>query len=402
MGALRKRVAVLVVGASAFVLWGCGSTGEPPGSGSGSGSGPAGQVPAARITNGWTELAEPPAAVDDAATLVWAGSELIAWGGCEGRGAQDSCASSDRGFSFNPTDGSWVEIPRSPIPGSHADGVWTGKEVIFFVAGGTQELDAVAYDPAEETWRMVASPPLDHRFGRVAVWTSSRVILWGGGDPNDPSAREGAAYDPSTDSWARIADAPYGLNLASAAWTGREMVVFGSLLDNRNHATTKTSVGAIYDPTTDRWSEIPPSDLSPQATSAVWVDARLVAWDYEVHSQEFDPSTGSWSDSTKMPLEFSECYPDSVVVSGRVFAFFCGQAALYHPARQSWTEIDDGPLSETTDAHGRDYPLWQLAHMAASNDTVYMALEGITIEDSGEPCYGCPDSPTSFWTYRPS
>lgn len=92
-------------------------------------------------------------------------------------------------------------------------------------------------------------------------------------------------------------------------WTGREMLVFGSLLDGRNYAATRTSVGAAYDPSIDAWRELPPSALSPQATTAAWAGGRVVAWDYEVHSQDYDPQKDTWSTPQRMPLEFSECYP---------------------------------------------------------------------------------------------
>ncbi|HET6713019.1 MAG TPA: hypothetical protein VFI59_04830 [Actinomycetota bacterium] len=41
------------------------------------------------------------------------------------------------------------------------------------------------------------------------------------------------------------------LNLAAGVWTGEEMIVFGSLLDGRNIASTQTAVGALYDPKFD-------------------------------------------------------------------------------------------------------------------------------------------------------
>lgn len=90
---------------------------------------------------------------------------------------------------------------------------------------------------------------------------------------------KGVAYHPAGDAWRAIDRAPIGLNLASGMWTGRELLVFGSLLDGRNVADTRTSVGAAYDPLRDAWRKLSPSRLSPQATSAVWLKGRIVAWD---------------------------------------------------------------------------------------------------------------------------
>ncbi len=211
------------------------------------------------------------------------------------------------------------------------------------------------------------------------------------------------AYDPATDTWRRIAEAPHGLNLASGMWTGQEVLVFGSLLNGKNRADTPTSVGAAYDPATDTWRELPPSALSPQATSAVWVDDRMVAWDYEVHSQEYDPARNAWSHPVKMPLSFSECYPESVVVRDLVFAFFCGRAALYDAISGTWQEIHGGPLEERvwSDAYQSYVEVWRFADLVPARDVVLLAAEGITLNRKGIACYGCPGSPVSLWAYRP-
>jgi hypothetical protein len=279
--------------------------------------------------------------------------------------------------------------------------VWTGSEALFLFGQDEDHSydDGFAYDPSAGSWRTIASAPVSPPVA-VAVWTGAEVIVWGGGRGEGETATQGAAYDPTTDTWQRIADAPIGLNLASGVWTGDRLIVFGSLLDNRNRAATDTSVGAIYDPASDSWQEMPPSQLSPQATSAAWAGDRMVAWDYEVHSQEFDPSTGIWTDPIKMPLQFSECYPDSVGVASHVFAWFCGDAALFD-AVDGWRRIHGGMLEPTIGNGGASYRLWRFAQLIPAGDVVFFEAEGITITKSGTPCYGCPGSPTSFWVYRP-
>ena len=296
---------------------------------------------AATFPVGWTRLPAPPSARDGAA-LVWTGSELIAWGGC-GR----KCAPTAGGFAFDPAERSWERIPAAPLAASSAEGFWTGEKAIFLhpVRG---RLGGQAYDPRSREWRVIPSAPLAPVDGRIEVWTGAELIVWGGGRRRGRGARRGAAYDPARDAWRPIARGPTGLNLASGIWTGRKLVVFGSLLDGRNVAETRTSVGAAYDPASDSWRELPPSRLSAQATSAVWLDGRIVAWDYELRSQEYDPDRNRWADPLALPLDFSECYPDSVVVRERVFAFFCGQMALYDGR---WRELGGGPPEARAHRH---------------------------------------------------
>ena len=370
------------------VLSACGVRSPDPERGAASG---------ARVAEGWTELPLPPEARDGAA-LVWTGRELIAWGGCDP--GRPDCHPTADGFAFDPSTRTWTVVPPAPSGGIDPEVVWTGREALFFYAEGWK-LKGVAYDPAIEAWRMLPNAPLQPRFGAVYVWTGSDVIVWGGGRPKDHLAATGAAYDPAIDSWRAIADGPVGLNLASGMWTGNEMLVFGSLLDTRNLAQTRTSVGSAYDPIADTWRPLPPSQLSPQATSAVWLGEAMLAWDYEPRWQVYDPASDGWSDPDPMPMRPSECYPDSVIIGSRVFAFFCGEAALYDPTARRWEPVRGGMLGEEIDASAGSYKLWRFADMVAADDALFLLAEGLTVDHQGTPCYGCEGSPHSFWAYRP-
>src|SRR5262245_43291083 len=350
--------------------------------------------------DGWSRLQAPPEERSGEA-WVWAESELLVAGGCD-PDVEDRCRATQATFGFDPRDGSWRSVQPSVAPIADADAVWTGTEALFLQTSGEKgPIIGQAYDPAADEWRRIAPAPLDRAYGILTVWTGDELIVWGGGNRGDPSL-EGAAYDPSSDTWRRIAEAPFGLNLASASWTGREMVVFGSLLDGRNRAATPTSVGEAYVPATDRWRELPPSALSPQATSSGLVGDRLVAWDYAARSQEYDPARDRWSERVHMPFAGSECYPDSTVVAGVLFAWFCGKAALFDQGT-SWKRITGGPLDETiySKAYKTDIHLWRFADLVAAGPVVVMPMEGITLNAKGVACYGCSGSPTSLWVYRP-
>jgi hypothetical protein len=129
----------------------------------------------------------------------------------------------------------------------------------------------------------------------------------------------------------------------------------------------------------------------------------MLAWDYEVRWQEYDPVSDSWSEPRKMPFEFDECYPDSAVVGGRVLGFFCGRAALFQPVTSEWSEIKGGPLEEEvySDAYKRRIKVWRFASLVRADDVVFLMMEGITLNEDGTACYGCSGSPHSFWAYRP-
>ena len=356
------------------------------------------ELSAARSSR-WTKLPLPPQ-VRDGAAFVATKSHVLAWGGCN-PATEDDCAPTSDGFQFDAATRTWSALPPAPSSGAYWRAVWTGSEAIFFDVATEGRLGGLAYDPASATWRSVSVAPISARRPAALVWTGAEVIVWGGGRPSSDAPKQGAAYDPLADTWRRIADAPTGLNLASGMWTGEEMLVFGSLLDRRNRAATKFSVGAAYDPVADAWRKLPRSNLSPQATSAVWLGGRMVAWDYEVRSQEYDPVSNTWTSTMKMPFRFDECYPDSVVVRDLVFAFFCGRAALYDVDTHTWAQLHGGPLRRTIEAHGRRYRLWRFAHLVPLGEVVHLLMEGITVGKRGVPCYGCHGTPISFWAYSP-
>lgn len=297
-----------------------------------------------------------------------------------------------------------AQDPPRPRAAAGAVTVWTGNEAILLEAYGERgPIVGQAYDPRADEWRRIARAPLRRGYGGVRVWTGEELIVWGGGDRGDDRTLRGASYRPTTDTWRLIAEAPIGLNAATGVWTGTEVLVFGSLLSGANRAPTPTSVGAAYDPLRDTWRELPPSALSPQATAAAWLEDRLVAWDYEVNSQEYDPVDDRWSAPIRMPLSFSECYPESAVVSGYLFAWFCGTAALYDREIGGWERVEGGPLDETlySEAYKRDIEVWRFADLVPAGSVLVMPMQGLTLNRRGIACYGCEDSPVSYWVYRP-
>jgi hypothetical protein len=356
--------------------------------------------PLGSISIGWTQLPSPPALLPGASD-VWTGSELLVWGGSYGK-SQDYSPSAE-GYAFDPVTMSWTPLPPAPLPGKYALATWAGTEAIFLGVGtDPSQWQAQALDPSTGAWRVLAPPPLTPRTGAVLEWTGSKVIVWGGGDRGEEVNLTGAAYDPATDSWSPIADAPFGLNQADAVWTGSRMLVFGSLLDGRNVADTKQAVGEFYDPGSNSWQEIAPSDLSPQATAAAWIDGRMVAFDYGWRSAEYDPATDSWKPLGDLDFQSGECYPDSAVVAGEVFAFGCGEAAAWSPGDRTWTPIHGALTEATIEAHDRSYQLWRFATLVSAGDVLFLDAEGLTVSVDGTPCYGCSESPRSFWAYRPA
>ena len=204
--------------------------------------------------------------------------------------------------------------------------------------------DGAAYDPSTERWRTLAPAPIEAR-APFSVWTGTELLIWGNAD-RQTRYRDGAAYDPSTDTWRRIADAPTEITDGAAVWTGQEMVIFGAALHGGNLPETQTAIGLAYDPRTDRWREIPPSDLSPQAMTAAWPEGgEMIAWDYDHATAAYDPVADRWRPLDRVPLRFYECGPYSVALDGYILGNFCGSLAAYSVVDDRWHDVSRPDLN---------------------------------------------------------
>jgi hypothetical protein len=378
---------VLVVAAVGAVAWHARSASQPQ---------PAPGDPWAGYTQQWSRLPSPPQARTGVA-LAWTGNVLVSLGGSVpgvGRPARD-------GYAFDPRTGRWSHIPPAPGSGrTDAYAVWTGSELLLLggYGHGKQQPANVALDPAANTWRRISKPPIPLPTHAAKVWTGHTLIVWGG-DRGSHASRSGAAYVPAADRWHRIADAPIALNSATGAWTGSRMIVFGSSLDRTNSSATPAPIGASYNPGTNRWRRLPPSTLAPEASSVGWIGRRLVAWDYEGDTQDYSPSANRWSATSQHPLGFGECYPQSVATTTVMFAWFCGQAATVGGTPGSWT-IASGGVTASTVQYGRTrLKQYQTASLAPAGAVIALAATGVVI-DHGTPCFGCKDSPVTYWAYR--
>jgi N-acetylneuraminic acid mutarotase len=92
--------------------------------------------------------------------------------------------------------------------------------------------DGGQYDPAADAWSAAtATGAPSVRVAHTAVWTGSTMIVWGGyawGGPSSPF-NDGGRYDPAADAWSAMtmAGAPSARAGHTAVWTGSRMIVWG-------------------------------------------------------------------------------------------------------------------------------------------------------------------------------
>ncbi len=228
-------------------------------------------------------------------TAVWTGSRMIVWGGYSGEPL-------NTGGVYDPETDTWTVTSLTNAPTGRYDhtAVWTGSKMIVWggtVWGGTFPLTNTGgvYDPSTDTWApmSLANAPMA-RWLHSAVWTGSKMIVWGGRIANTYEAYDGGAYDPPTDTWTPTSEGP-GRYSHSTVWTGSRMIVWGGVPHGQP--------GGIYDPTTDAWAGTSTTNAPTAriAHTAVWTGSRMIVWGGSDGSASlstgrvYDPATDTWA-----------------------------------------------------------------------------------------------------------
>jgi N-acetylneuraminic acid mutarotase len=316
-------------------------------------------------------------------TAVWTGSEMIVWGG------SGDATQLNSGARYNPSTDSWLMTTKSGVPRARYGhtAVWTGTEMI--VRGGESSSpfdDGGRYDPMTDSWRptSIAGDQPQARRDHTAVWTGTRMIIWGGyWSPGNEKLDSGARYDPSTDSWQAISSAgtPDGRYFHTAVWTGSRMIVWGGVGADSSAALNS---GGRYDPGTDTWQPTSIGAGTPTGVfghTAVWAGNSMIVWGGTPSSvptnsgARYDPVADAWTPTSfgsKAPtprLSHSAVWTGSEMIvwggDGNPSGTYLGSGGRYNPVTDTWS---------TTSSHNA--PSARSGHTAVWTGTEMIAWGG--------------------------
>lgn len=233
----------------------------------------------------------------------------------------------------------WLAMETAPITARmrHA-AIWTGSKMIVWGgigASSSYKADGAAYEPLTNTWTTIAAPPSGFagRQDPHAVWTGSKMIVFGGRDSSAPR-NDVAIYDPATNTWSSGAVSPLTKRWGAAyAWstTTNELLVWGGYLTNGNTAVTNN--GAAYSPATDTWTALPPAPIEARGeVNSVWTGTEMIVFGGSradlsdlVDGARFDPATRAWTKfSAPSSSVFAARYNQGYVWTGSAFAAWGG------------------------------------------------------------------------------
>jgi N-acetylneuraminic acid mutarotase len=238
---------------------------------------------------------------------------MIVWGGYN---SVPVAVYYNDGGRYDPALDTWAATSTAgsvPSARDRASAVWTGSKMIIWGGSGAGGIVATGglYDPDANSWSTTstgANVPTA-RIGQTAVWTGSKMIVWGGYIGSYPGTfDDGGIYNPTTDTWAALAaggSSPAARHLHSAVWTGSKMIIWGGVNDSVNEINT----GAVYDPSTGLWSATSTAGAAPsvrEGQSAVWTGSKMIIWGgrlslgmgaytYYQDGAMYDPVGNSWT-----------------------------------------------------------------------------------------------------------
>lgn len=291
-------------------------------------------------------------------TAVWTGSEIIVWGGWNGREWMNT------GGRYNPIINSWVatSLVSAPPTGYDHTATWTGSEMIVWggSCGWTCELYSIGgrYDPRIDVWTAMptAGAPLA-RHGHTATWTGSEMIIWGGLSGSGVHLNTGSRYNPIINSWAATStvDAPLARDSNSVIWTGSEMIIWGGY---GGAAVGQLDTGGRYDPISDSWVTITvvgaPSARAVHIT--VWTGSEMIVWGgcgnasgcaphlnsggrYDLEIDAWTPTSVIGPPSGRSAHTAAWTGSEMIVWGGNTASGLTASGGRYDPISDSWVAI---------------------------------------------------------------
>lgn len=291
------------------------------------------------LTNSWTPISTIGAPTPRYSnSLVWTGTKMIVWGG-ESNGF---ATRTNTGGRYDPETNTWEATSTTGAPTGriYHGAVWTGSRMLVWGgldAGNTPQNTGGSYDPVTDTWTTITTTSAPSaRQPAAVIWSGSELLIWGGGaHPSCAPITSGGRYDPVANVWTPMSttNAPQGRFGSRSVWTGSRMLTFGG--GSCAGFPGMINEGGLYDPATNTWTATTMSGApSPrEAPALVWTGTRAVVWGGINGLTRlsdgflFDPVANAWSAASSTNAPEARYYFGSGVWTGRQMLVWGGNGA---------------------------------------------------------------------------
>lgn len=292
-------------------------------------------------------------------SAVWTGTEMLVWGGT------DYINTMADGALYNPATDTWRTIQPSTIPRTGHRAFWTGTEMIVLYGTVPSKFvyervecgpncSAVVYRYPERelgqrfnlstgTWTDLptANAP---RGGLDAVWAERQIVAW----ENTWDGLQGTIFDPQLNTWTKLPRPSPAIPRTkdfSIVWTGKEIVLFGGLIDSEQGGAFSRATAQVrrYDMTKNTWSSeefvgIDGNDPRGQGIhghKALWIGKEMV-----VLGSEFFGGKVFYYNPSATYLGLQRYYNQAIPAKSGFVALWTGREVIVWggPVKNSWGE----------------------------------------------------------------
>ncbi len=242
--------------------------------------------------------------------------------------------------------------------------IWTGSRMIVWGGydGSIALNDGGQYDPVGNAWTATtATGAPSWRYDQTAVWTGSRMIVWGGSNASS-YFNDGGRYDPVGDAWTATttAGAPAARGSHTAVWTGSRMIVWGGY----NGSYLKD--GGQYDPVGNAWTATTTvgGPVARRFHTAVWTGSRMMVWGgsggsgYLNDGGQYDPVGNAWVATTTSGAPAGREYHTAVWTGSKMIVWggyngssYFNDGGQYDPVGDTWTATTTAGAPATRGFH---------------------------------------------------
>lgn len=326
----------------------------------------------------------------EAASAVWTGTYMVVWGRTPLLDVSGNVTNTGGGARYNPTSDTWSAISQvnNPLARNSYSSIWSGSEMIVY--GGESDFssfvgtfftfknDGGRYNPTSDTWTPITIS--SGRAGHSAVWTGSRMIVWGGFITNSNGfeyLNTGLSYDPTSGSSSLISSngAPSGRMSPDAVWNGSQMIIWNG--STFNGPVNSPPDGSRYTPGTDSWSAMANNnEPTPKSgESAIAAGTQMIVWggSYSDTGGIYNPTANTWT-PTPIPQFLGEPGPrsqETAVWTGNSLIVWGGLGSngplrtggIFNPNSNTWistplTNAPSGRSGHTAVWTGTDMIVW--------------------------------------------
>lgn len=179
----------------------------------------------------WRLFSDPPKPLGRFNRVAWTGAELVVWNA-------ETTRKTFAGMALDPGEGAWRRLPEPAAWPAAPDVVWAGTELIIWgglpakFGGESARAVGARYDVSTDQWSDLpeALPEPEacecNIGGQTLLWTGDDLLVSTGyfGTGVDRSAPLLLAFDPAASSWGFLGNSPFG-SRAEAIVTGERVVV---------------------------------------------------------------------------------------------------------------------------------------------------------------------------------